>query len=211
MDVSSVDEMRDRLPEFRRLSSELGEPCILSHKVRMWLDGEDDLISPYQLPAAYVVSIHALSFDDFDFVTFRDLPTITNRSDLLLRELWDYRDTAATRRDNQRSFSGHDFTVDREVREVDRGFLARTRVGHIDAEDRYYPGLHQNLILPQYEIRWEPDTYRLRLPLLSFRWKLIERLAHERTLRPFEYQTIRLCHTRSAIFAPHVVRRAERE
>jgi hypothetical protein len=127
-----------------------------------------------------------------------------------LRSVHDYRETKPTRIDNQRSFSGIDISIDLETQPVDEGHLSKIRICHIES-GRYYPGLHQNLILPQFEIRWESEGLRLYLPILGFRWKVLERLHEERRLRPFEIQRLSLCHTRSAVFSPHIVRRCDRE
>src|SRR5262249_51579027 len=127
-----------------------------------------------------------------------------------VRSIHDYRETQPTRVDNQRSFGGIDSTVPLRASSVQDGHLSEIRICHIE-NDRYYPGLHQNLILPQFEIRWESPSLRLYLPILGFRWKILERLHEERRLRPFEVQTLSLCHTRSSVFSPHIVRRCDRE
>lgn len=136
-------------------------------------------------------------------------PTGSKKGNGLTRALWDYRDTKPERKDNQRSFSGRDVTLPLRSKTVRNGYFSNVHVCHID-EHRFYPGLHQNLILPQRELRWESPRLRIYLRVLSFTWKIMERLRFERQLRPFEVQKISLSHTRSAHFSPHITRRADR-
>jgi hypothetical protein len=208
IDDISLEEMRARAQTFLHIRKEL-EHCIFSHKLKVWNKTADERLTQYQVPGYYVLSPHCFSWNDFDYILLKDRPVIQpDACPGFSCELWDYRDTEPTRKDNQRSFSGHDITVDREYSEVDGGWLAQNRVCHFDA-DRFYPGLHQNLILPQFEVRWDTPCKRLHLPLLCFRWKLQERLREEQRLRPFEIQTLSLSHARSEHFAPHTARRVD--
>ncbi len=185
--------------------------CILSHKLKFWEDIPDPYLKRQQISGQYQLSLHVFSWNDFEFMIVRDKPILELESDgPFVREILDYRDTCPIRFDNQRSFSGIDYSVPLEADAVEGGFLSRVRVCHI-LKDRFYPGLHQNLILPQFEIRWETPSIRLYLPVIGFRWKVLERLREERRLRPFEIQSLSLSHTRSAVFAPHITRRADRE
>jgi hypothetical protein len=199
--------MRDRAESFTEACGQLSGDarCIFSHKLQMWEQSADPMLDRTQVPAQYKLSTHTATTDDFDYLTLRDMPSIDEG---LVRELWDYRQDAPARQDNQRCFAGLDQGVDREYKSVAGGHLAESRVCHV-TDERFYPGLHQNLILPQFDLRWEMTRRRLTLPLFSFRWKIVERLRLEKTLRPFEYQTISLSHTRSAFFAPHIERRVD--
>jgi hypothetical protein len=75
---------------------------------------------------------------------------------------------------------------------------------YFDDEDRYYPGMFQNLILPQFQLRWNLIGESIRRKLESFRWKIMERMRYERRLRPYELLLTSLSHTRSQMFAPHI-------
>ncbi len=210
LDNSSLGEFRKRIRIFHHVRRNYRH-CIFSHKLYFWGDTHDPHLSHFQMAGQYMLSLHVISWFDFDFIILKDKPVLQpGANGKLVRYLWDYRDTDPTRPDNQRSFGGMDITVRPRAKEVEHGFLSRVRVCHIES-DRYYPGLHQNLILPQFEIRWEAPSKRLHLPILSFRWKIVERLQEERRLRPFEFQSLSLCHTRSEHFSPHITRRADRE
>lgn len=205
----SLRELQRRIDTHAQLRWKAGR-CGFSHKLRFWVDQRHtSLISA--LPSEYRVSLHVLSLDDFEYISLANLAVLeAGSSGQLSRDILDYRDTAPQREDNQRAFTGEDIRIPLKADAVEFGYLAHVRVCHIE-RDRYFPGLHQNLILPQFEARWESPQTRLYLKLLSFRWKLLERLAHERTVRPFEHQRLSLAHTRVSVFAPHVERRADRE
>ncbi len=64
--------------------------------------------------------------------------------------------------------------------------------------------MFQNLILPAFDVRWGQQLFRREVE--SFRWKMVERLRTERRIRPNEYLRLSFAHTRSSVFAPHVVR-----
>jgi hypothetical protein len=205
--ITKLANLDERIASLPGVTAEAGGDgrCIFSQKLDVWKESPDPLLAKVQLPSYYTLSIHVFSSADFDYLILRDIPGIMGE---LERSIWDYRDTPANRLDNQRCFAGIDLTLERDKREVTGGYLAESRVCHVDG-DRYYPGLHQNLVLPQFDLRWEMRQHRLTLPLLAFRWKLVERLREERAMRHFEIQTISLSHTRSAVFAPHIVRRVD--
>lgn len=210
LDKQSLRNLSGRIELFNRLRS-TSPHLIISHKLKFWEDTPDPYLSRYQIPGHYLLSLHIFSSENFRYMILKDKPILVPDSgSQFIRELVDYRDTPPTRYDNQRSFSGIDSTIPLIKEEVDGGFLSRVRACHIES-DRFFPGLHQNLILPQFEIRWESPSVRLYLDLLSFRWKILERLREERRLRPYEVQSLSLSHTRNAVFAPHITRRADRE
>jgi len=183
---------------------------VFSQKMHFWKKRNDPLLSSFQLPGHYDLSIHVLSRRDFDYVTLADFSLRDSTPRRYVRVNFDYRDSPTDRKDNQRSFSGIDLTEKREIRQVEGGYLSKVTVCRIEQE-RYYPGLHQNLILPQFELRWETAEQRIQLPLLAFKWKIIERLREERRQRPFEIQLLSQSHTRSSVFSPHVARRVDRD
>ncbi|MGI0015024.1 MAG: hypothetical protein ACREBU_16520 [Nitrososphaera sp.] len=210
LDKESLEVFRRRTKSFNS-ARKFYRRCILSHKLKFWEDRKDPYLSQYQIPGNYLLSLHIFSQRDFEYMIVKDKPILeAGPRDKFERAIWDYRDTLPTRPDNQLSFSGVDIGVPPKVREVTNGFLSLVRVCHIQ-DNRFFPGLHQNLILPQFEIRWEAPGKRLYLPVLGFRWKILERLREEQRLRPFEVQKVSQSHTRSPVFAPHITRRADRE
>jgi hypothetical protein len=209
VNARSLELLRRRVTIHEQLRRDRGR-CIFSHKLSLWA-GEPDPLMPASIPSEYSLSLHVMSVDDFDYVSLGDLPILEAKaSGELSRDVLDYRDTEPQRQDNQRAFTGEDIRMPLKADKVELGYVARVRVCHIE-RDRYFPGLHQNLLLPQFEARWESPETRVVLRLLSFRWKLLERLAHERTERPFEHQRLSLSHARVSVFAPHVQSRADRE
>jgi hypothetical protein len=186
---------------------------IFSHKLIFWKDSSDPLLKSTKIPGEFAVSLHIFSSEVFDYLILKDLPILEAPDGRFERMLSDYRDSAPgdVRTYNQRSFSSQEFSGHPlNPREVPDGYITDVQVCLIQ-EERYCPGLHQNLILPQFEVRWASDEMPLRLRVLSFRWKILERLRHERTLRPFEHQNLVQSHLRYYVFAPHVVNRANRE
>lgn len=210
-DVEAMSERVAAFPEVRELV-EAGERCIFSHKLKLWPPGApDEFLGGSGLNGEYEVSLHVFSAEDVDFLILRDVPRLESE-----RTIVDYRLSAADRPDTQRSFAETQFEVGREgtERECPGGFLVPSRVCHVqDAApqpgSRYYPGQHQNLILPEFELRWELASHRLYLPLYSFKVKLNERLAQERVERPYEIQNLANSHTRRYAFAPYVSARLE--
>ena len=211
-EIESLTAFRQRLGLFEELRKQKAEiPVIISQKIRLWDPKMDPFLKDLQISGGYKLSVHVFSLDDFNYAILRDKPIIVGDGDGdFSRYIVDYRDSEPFRRDNQRSFSGRDETVELKAGAVKDGHLSKVAVCHI-RDRRFYPGLHQNLILPQFEIRWDTLKEKIYLSLLGFRWKILERLTEERRIRPFEYQTLSLSHTRSAHFAPHIVRRANRE
>jgi hypothetical protein len=216
LEKESLEYFRERINLFRKIRKSYPN-CIFSHKLKFWENRLDPYLSQYQIPGHFLLSIHICSWSEFEFIIIKDKPILEPNPDgKFQRDIFDYRDTEPTRLDNQRSFAGIDFTIQLQTESVKHGFVSRVRVCHIEKDEscpgeRYYPGLHQNLILPQFEIRWQAPSLRLYLPVLAFRWKILERLREERRQRPFEIQSLSLSHTRSAVFSPHITRRADRE
>ncbi len=209
VDLESLEQLAERVDRFHKIRQSL-HPCILSHKLKFWED-RDPHLDQYGLSGQYVLSIHAFSRSDFEYLILKDQPVLkADASGPFVRDLNDYRDSEPTRRDNLRAYSGLDYSMELDFTKAELGYMNRVRVCRIE-DERYCPGLHQNIILPQFEIRWQSHSSRLYLPLLGFRWKMLERLSEERRLRPFEIQNLALSHTRYAVFSPHIKRRASRE
>ncbi len=213
VDRESVSLLETRASKFESVVR-ADQPCIFSHKLKLWTDKQAPLLEESGIPGNYKLSLHIFSLEDFDHLILKDHPILEAAADSkFIRRINDYRDEEPTpgRAYDERSFGGIPVGENPlSPRKVDLGYIAGVQVCVIK-NDRYCPGLHQNLILPQFEIRWENPKIRLYLRVLSFRWKILERLRAERTSRPFEEQKLSLSHVRFDIFAPHITRRANRE
>ena len=212
IDRDSLNLLRKRITPHRDLQ-ELDHPCIFSHKLILWKRPDDPILKDV-LPGLYSISLHVFSTDDFSYLVLKDIPIIqVPEGEGFSRLIFDYRDTEppSGRGYAQRSFSGIELGSKLLApRALDGGFVTNVQVCLVEG-GRYCPGLHQNLILPQFEMRWESNDLQIYLRMLSFRWKILERLRFERTKRPFEEQKLSLSHIRSDVFAPHITRRANRE
>jgi hypothetical protein len=213
LDRDSVDFFRRRAQIFPKIKHEQNGPCIFSHKLVVNDADTDPILQGTDIPSGYNLSLHVFSFADFDYLTLRDIAILEppTSSDALDRTLHDYRDTASPKGAyRSRSFAGTFLgTHSLDPIKVDSGFVANVQVCLIK-DGRFCPGLHQNLISPQFEMRWESESVRLYLRMLTFRWKILERLRIEKTMRPFEEQSLSLSHVRYFVFSPHITRRADR-
>ena len=211
LEKDSVDLLRRRVREFPAIRQKYS-PCIFSHKLVVKRP-DDAILNGTDIPGVYNLSLHVFSSKDFDYLTLKDIPILEppGSASVLDRMLHDYRDTESPKGAyNSRSFAGipmEEHALDPVT--VPLGFVAHVQVCLIK-ENRYCPGLHQNLILPQFEMRWESELVRLYLRMLVFRWKIQERLQIEKTARPFEEQSLSLSHVRYFVFSPHITRRADR-
>jgi hypothetical protein len=214
LEPSSLEQLRQRVTKFPQIRMQYA-PCILSHKLKFWVNQSDSVLSGTKIPSEYSLSLHVFSLSDFDYMTLRDSSVLqpSEGASSFDRIIRDYRDTSPpeSRAYDNRSFSGIALgTNPLEPVQVDLGYVAQVKVCLIQ-DDRYCPGLHQNLILPQFERRWESEQVRLYLRMLTFRWKILERLRTERTMRPFEEQKLSLSHVRYFVFSPHITHRADRD
>ena len=150
IDKSSLKKLQNRIRTFLGVRKS-GRRCIFSHKVSLWEDHRDPYLARYELPGQYFLSLHMLDWADFWHVLLAEQARIApGKNGRFARYLWDYRDSTPRKSDNQRSFSGRDRTFSVEAKSITGGHLTRVPICHI-VEDRFYPGLHQNLILPQFE------------------------------------------------------------
>jgi hypothetical protein len=205
VDQESANRLTERSRGFERKESN-GGYRVFSHKLRLWTQQRDPLLEQYELDGEYTISIHVMDEVTFDYIVLRDLAIL---EESLLRQVDDYRDTEPQRPDELRSFSGRTEIVPLQDREIDSEWQSQLVVCQVN-EERFYPGLHQCLILPQFEVRWEDRDLSLRLRVLAFRWKVHERLREERVRRPYELQTLSLAHPRHFVFSPHIIQRANR-
>jgi len=203
---ADLESMQARSVIHMSIRLSLKQPCSFSHKITFWDEEPDPWMNPYDVPGHYRLSVHVFSLTDFEFLILKDTPVLDGQDDGFQRILFDYRpDRPDHRLDHQRSFGGTSLFLDRPFDKAQLGFLSQSRACVI-RNGRYYPGMFQNLILPQFEIRWEDQLSPLHVQLSGFRWKIVERLRKERQLRPYELLRLSLSHTRSFIFAPHIAR-----
>ena len=213
VDQESFEALAHRAELFKAIRSNYGH-CIFSHKLKFWERDDDPVLAGKGIPSRYAMSLHIFSLEEFDYLTLKDIPILQPEADekVFQREIHDFRESTSPKGAyDKKSFSGiplgkHDLNP----MQVVGGFVTTVQVCLIQ-DERFCPGLHQNLILPQFEKRWESNSVRIYLRMLTFRWKILERLLKERTLRPFEKQEISLCHVRYFVFSPHIQRRADRD
>ena len=206
---ADLDSMEERVGHFPTVRSSLGrrERCIFSHKVRVWpATSPDSFLAATGVDGEYELSIHAFSSDYFDYLILRDRPRLDRG-----RLIYDYRKDKPDRADTQRSFAETVIEHDRvgSERTCPGGYVLPSQVCDVrkatpERGTRYYPGQHQNLILPEFELRWDLAPRRVYLPLYTFKVKLGERLRFERMQRPYEIQTLANSHTRRYAFAPYL-------
>jgi hypothetical protein len=197
-----IENMLARIEVFEHLRAE-HERIGFLHKLRMWDSGDTRQPNSPQ----YRVALHILDLADFQYVALRDVPALENG---MSRRLHEYRNDSPGGSSVETScFAGYPTVSPQPFDEVDLGFVCDTLICEVRGE-RFRPGVLMNLILPQFEVRWEAPATRIRLTVQNLRHKLDSRLAVERRLRYFEHQTLSLSHTRSAVFAPHVRRRVDR-
>src|SRR5205085_11306000 len=99
----------------------------------------------------------------FHFVVLRDRPVLTaNASGAFERRLHEFRDGAPGEdHEELRSFAGYQRLHPLGCEAVESGYLVDHLVGEI-AAGRFYLGVHLNLVLPQFEVRWEAPKTRIR-------------------------------------------------
>ncbi len=207
VDVPSLDSLETRVASYRQFRE---QETILKHRVRMWYGQPAPFLGDYDVPGNYRLNLEIMSRAAFDRLILQPIPVIAD--DTSPGAVVEFRDDPAERTEEHRAFNGASMTLTVASEPVEGGFAVKRGIFTIDREERrFYPGTHLNVILPQFEVRWEAPSNRIRLALLSLRWKLLERLAEERRLRIFERQSLSASHLRSAMFAPHVRRRVDRE
>jgi hypothetical protein len=201
-----LSEMHDRAGSFSDARARLEENarCIFSHKLDLWPSSDQDsMLAGTSIGGSYDLSLHIVSRDDLDYLILNDRPRLDES-----RTIFDYRAAAAGKCDLQRSFAGLEFDSAPKVIECPGGYVVSSTVCYVreldDEGERYFPGNFQNLILPEFEIRWDFEPQRMYLPIYSFKVKLEERLAHERRERPYERQRLSNSHTRYLVWAPYV-------
>lgn len=201
---TDIAAFRDRVDAFRRLDPP--PPRMFSHKLPLWTSNPDPLLLDLGLAGTYILSMHIFSRSDFEVLLLDEHPILSfGGSDDHTVSMSDFRPNSPDQRsDQQRSFAGSELRLERPFENVEYGFLARSAVCVVKG-GRYYPGMYQNLILPMFEMIWDDFPNSLSSRIHSFRWKIIERLRAEKHRWPNEKLRLSLSHTRSELFAPHVV------
>jgi hypothetical protein len=209
VDRRSVAAMRSRVTPF--LEHRAGLPrCVFRQKIKLWEDRASEYLFPYQVPGHYQLALHVVSVDDFDYITLRDIPAIHDSTLTSARSLVEFRDDAPrTDFDERRSFSGAARSVEVRWKDARGGYLVEMTTCEV-IDGSFHPGVHLNLILPRFEVRWEAPGTRIRLSLLALHWKLVARVEDEQRAWG-GIRKLSLSHTRHAVFSPHVLSRIDRE
>jgi hypothetical protein len=206
LDADSVHLFAQRAETHGVLRDETpGSEVLFSQKIPIWKNAPDEFLADTGVWPQYDLSIHIATMDLFAKIIQEDVPRIEDDTRV---EILDYRAEIPIQRYAARGFNGIDTWRESEFWPVDRGHMWRVQV--FDTKDeRFKPGLHQGLVMPQFEIRWDDEPLSLRVPIANFKWKILERLRDERARRPWEVQHLSLCHPRFSIFAPHVQREVD--
>jgi hypothetical protein len=75
LEPSSLDQLRQRVTKFPQIQAQ-NAPCILSHKLRFWMNESDAVLSGTKIPSDYSLSLHVFSLSDFDYMTLQDSPVL---------------------------------------------------------------------------------------------------------------------------------------
>jgi hypothetical protein len=207
----SIDAMRDRISGFHAVRRETDGATVFLHKLRLWEEGSPPgLFDEYQTGSAYLLAIHVISLQDFAHIALCDLPSLEVGDPGFVRSIHEFRGDAPKRDSEEHAcFAGHRKTTPVITEEVNGGYLTELQACEI-SNGRFYPGMHMNLLLPQFDLRWESPQVPIQLKMQALRWKLLARLRDERQLRHLEIQGLSMSHTRFQHFAPHVAQRLDR-
>ncbi|MEU6225947.1 hypothetical protein [Streptomyces sp. NPDC047042] len=208
---ASASLFSNRAKSFLRERAYPDEHVVFSGKIDMWTDIEDPLLKHTQILGAYLASFHFVTLAGLSYLLASDSSHLSWTSSGPTRLVRDYREQRPTREDHQRNFSGKNIRLSISVKEAPGGYERQSHAYYIDDEDRYYPGMFQNLVLPYFHLRWNSVGNAVPRKLDSFHWKIIERMRYERRQRPYELMLTSLSHTRSQMFAPHITWMADSE
>ncbi|WP_405869370.1 hypothetical protein [Streptomyces sp. NBC_00005] len=173
---------------------------LLSQKIPIWKSSPDAFMEQRGLESNYDISLHIASLDVFEKIILHSMSKIPDdRRTMIL----DYRADRPLRKMASRGFNGIDVLLTQQYTKVDSGFLSEVQVFDSYGQ-RFKPGMHQGLVMPEFDIRWDDQPLSLRAPIAHFKWKVLEKLRQERGQRPWEVQLLSLSHARFSIFAPHV-------
>lgn len=205
-DEADLDLFERRVGEFADGGiADRYSPIVFSAKVGLWSYGVDPLFEGTSIGSSYKLSLHIVLAQTLNKLILTQSPRIYSNEVGATETISDFRETDPARQDHQRSFDGRNLRLNLKAEVVGTSYVRTSHIFYIaDDEHRYYPGMFQNLILPQFDVRW--GSTALRRSVEVFRWKMVERLRFERQRRPHELLRISLAHTRSEVFAPHTIR-----
>lgn len=199
-----VSTMAERATTFADQGLDDGR-TVFAHKITMWADRQDPVMAWAPNRGRYRLDLRFVSLDALDWLLVADTPKLNEGSAGRGRSVQEFCPLGSAPEDHQRNFSGRNLRSSHDTQELPGGLLRTSRVYTFDGDDeRYYPGVLQNLVLPRFAPRWEAVPINGRLE--AFRWKVIERLRYERRRRPYELLRMTHAHTRSENFAPFVLR-----
>ncbi|TLH59718.1 hypothetical protein C1S80_19760 [Mycolicibacterium aubagnense] len=204
---ASIDLFLNRANEFNSDQvASMQEFVVFSAKLTCWKEIGDTTLDGLGVSSEYSISLHIVTDRVFDEIVFRNVAKISLDTVGRGHSIYDFRETSPTREDYQRSFSGQSATLALDSEQIGESFLRATRAFHIDGEtDSLYPGMFQNTILPAFDLQPQ-SSLDLRRKVDAFRWKMVDRLRYEKNKRPDEHLRLGLCHTRSEVFSPHMIR-----
>lgn len=202
--TEDVDKAKLRGADFCALCAGSEHKYIFSAKAALWQNRDDPLLIDCGVTSSYSLSVHVATRSGVGRLLLESAPIIVSSIIGSEETILDYRETKPARSDSQRSFSGRSKFIAIDARPHKASFVRETKIFVID-DDSYYPGMFQNLVLPAFDVRWGDSA--IRRVVDAFRWKMIDRLRYEQQ-RNRANQLLRLsfAHTRSEVFAPHVIR-----
>jgi hypothetical protein len=198
----SLAALAERAAVWREYQLDDGN-TLFSQRIQMWSEEDDPVMAWAPNRGEYAIEIRIASAEVLDWILAAGNPKLTSSSAGSSRSVRDFCEQHTQPDEPQRSFSGRNLRTPGDVSEYAGSLLRTHRVYSIHG-GRYYPGSAQNLILPRFNTRWENLPIRGQLEM--FRWKIIERLRHERRNHPYELLRMSMAHTRSEAFAPHILR-----
>lgn len=206
IDVGSVQRLRARAGLFcDRFDDGLS---VFSHKVTMWADQLDPVLSGSGLGARYQVSLHFLSARVLSYALVGSSTTLSRASAGRVRTVLDYREVGIIGPDRQRTFAGREYRAGSRFELVELGCRRPVTVYRFDDADCYCPGLLQTMLFPRFDPLW--DDLELRLSLRAFERKYLDRFRRERARSRYGLLLPSLPHVRREEFAPHVVAEFDR-
>lgn len=203
----SDDGAQGQATRFKRFLSDRNQidtPMTFSGKLALWGNQGDPILSELDVSPRYDLSMHVMQVEDFGQLILKHAARLDKEEIGGEKLISDYRETQPVREDHQRNFAGRNLRLTIETSPLGDSFVRRSHIFVIDEDGCYFPGMLQNLVLPQFYVRWGESGFRRDVE--AFRWKMVERLRFEQKTRPNQFLRLSLCHTRSEIFAPHAIR-----
>lgn len=193
-----------RFGQFLIDRNQIDTPMTFSGKLGLWINQSDPILDDLHVSPRYDLSMHVMQKDDFGQLILKHAARLDKEAIGSEKLISDYRETEPVREDHQRNFAGRNLRLKIKTSPLGDSFVRRSHIFAIDEDGCYFPGMLQNLVLPQFYVRWGESGFRRDVE--AFRWKMVERLRFEQKTRPNQFLRLSLCHTRSEIFAPHAIR-----